>query len=90
VTGTADSGRVIGERLVEEDDFTAVFVANDQMALGLLHAHYSQGITVPSAMSIVGFDDIPKSRALLAAAHHHPTGLHRARAADDADGLGCS
>jgi DNA-binding LacI/PurR family transcriptional regulator len=63
---TADSGRAIGERLVGEGEFTAVFVANDQMALGLLHALDDHGIGVPSAVSIVGFDDIPE------AAHFSP------------------
>ena len=63
---TADSGRAIGERLWQEGDFTAVFVANDQMALGLLHALGDHSIAVPSAVSIVGFDDIPE------AAHFSP------------------
>lgn len=63
---TADSGRAIGEQLLQEGDFSAVFVANDQMALGLLHALDDHGIAVPSAVSIVGFDDIPE------AAHFSP------------------
>jgi DNA-binding LacI/PurR family transcriptional regulator len=63
---TADSGRAIGEQLLQEGDFTAVFVANDQMALGLLHALDDHGVTVPSEVSIVGFDDIPE------AAHFSP------------------
>jgi DNA-binding LacI/PurR family transcriptional regulator len=63
---TADSGRAIGEQLLREGDFSAVFVANDQMALGLLHALDDHGIAVPSAVSIVGFDDIPE------AAHFSP------------------
>ena len=34
------------------------------MALGLLHALDSHGIAVPSAMSTVGFDDIPEAAFL--------------------------
>lgn len=42
-------------------DFTAVFSANDQMALGLMHALGTRGIAVPHDMSVVGFDDIPEA-----------------------------
>jgi DNA-binding LacI/PurR family transcriptional regulator len=41
--------------------FTAVFSANDQMALGLIHAFREAGLDVPRDVSIVGFDDIPES-----------------------------
>lgn len=37
---------------------TAVFVANDQMAIGAISAIASQGLTVPCDISVVGFDDI--------------------------------
>ena len=37
---------------------TAVFVANDQMAIGAISAIAHQGLTVPGDISIVGFDDI--------------------------------
>ena len=56
---TADSGRAIGDHLT--GDFSAVFVANDQMALGLLHALSDRGIAVPGTISVVGFDDIPEA-----------------------------
>ena len=36
----------------------AVFAANDQMALGLIHALNDGGIQVPRNISVVGFDDI--------------------------------
>ena len=42
-------------------DVTAVFVANDQMALGLLRALSEHGRGVPSDISVVGFDDIPEA-----------------------------
>ena len=41
--------------------FTALFVANDQMSLGCIHALAEQGIRVPEDVSIVGFDDIPEA-----------------------------
>jgi DNA-binding LacI/PurR family transcriptional regulator len=40
---------------------TAVFCANDQMALGLIHALVSQGRDVPNDVSVIGFDDIPEA-----------------------------
>jgi len=42
-------------------DFTSIFVSNDQMALGIVHALASRGIRVPEDVSIVGFDDIPEA-----------------------------
>ncbi|GAB2453479.1 DNA-binding LacI/PurR family transcriptional regulator [Conyzicola lurida] len=42
-------------------EFTAVFSANDQMALGLMHALQTRGIRVPHDVSVVGFDDIPEA-----------------------------
>ena len=40
-------------------EYTAIFAANDEMALGLLHGFHERGIAVPDDMSVVGFDDIP-------------------------------
>jgi len=37
---------------------TAVFVANDSMAVGLLASLESLGVKVPGDMSVVGFDDV--------------------------------
>lgn len=55
-----------GHRLGSEIDFagkgiTAVFSANDRMALGLLHALRQRGISVPRDLSLVGFDDLEES-----------------------------
>ena len=41
--------------------FTALVVANDQMALGAIRALHEAGISVPNDISVVGFDDIPES-----------------------------
>lgn len=40
---------------------TAVFVANDQMALGILRAFREAGVRVPEDVAMVGFDDIPEA-----------------------------
>jgi DNA-binding LacI/PurR family transcriptional regulator len=55
------SGYEAGRLLAQVKELTAVFVANDQMALGLLGAFRAAGIRVPADVSVVGFDDIPES-----------------------------
>jgi DNA-binding LacI/PurR family transcriptional regulator len=40
---------------------TAVFAANDQMALGLIGGLRAAGVAVPERISIVGFDDVPEA-----------------------------
>src|SRR5689334_12975773 len=62
---TADSGYRAGLALAAEAECTAVFAANDQMALGLLRAFHESGRTVPRDVSIVGFDDIPDSSSFI-------------------------
>lgn len=44
---------------IRESGVTAVFAANDQMALGLIGGLHEAGLSVPGDLSIVGFDDIP-------------------------------
>jgi DNA-binding LacI/PurR family transcriptional regulator len=56
-----ESGYRAGLELAENRDVTAVFAANDQMALGILYAFYERGVRVPEDVSVVGFDNIPES-----------------------------
>jgi DNA-binding LacI/PurR family transcriptional regulator len=55
------AGYELGQGLSAQADVTAVFVANDQMALGLLRAMHEAGRDIPGELSVVGFDDIPEA-----------------------------
>ena len=58
---SARSGYELGRRLSVEPSATAVFVANDQMALGVIRALHEAGRRIPEDVSVVGFDDIPEA-----------------------------
>jgi DNA-binding LacI/PurR family transcriptional regulator len=61
---SARSGYDAGVRLCEEPSVSAVFVANDHMALGVLRAFADNGRRVPDDVCVVGFDDIPEAAFL--------------------------
>jgi DNA-binding LacI/PurR family transcriptional regulator len=62
---TAQSGYRIGQELATRDDVSAIFVANDHMALGVMLALHEAGRNVPNDVSVVGFDDVPESACFL-------------------------
>ena len=59
---TAEFGYRAGRELLRTHDFSAVFAANDHMALGLLHAFREAGLDIPRDVSVVGFDDVPDAQ----------------------------
>ncbi|MFD9125447.1 LacI family DNA-binding transcriptional regulator [Kitasatospora sp. NPDC059571] len=59
------AGYQAGMRIAEDPEVTAVFCANDHMALGLLRALHEAGRSVPGDISVVGFDDIPEAAYLI-------------------------
>jgi LacI family transcriptional regulator len=60
---TFRSGLDAAERLLGAPDRpTAIFAANDEMALAVLVAAMRNGIVVPEQLSIAGFDDAPIAR----------------------------
>jgi DNA-binding LacI/PurR family transcriptional regulator len=57
---SAASGYAAGRELIASgEDVTAVFAANDDMAIGLIRALTEAGLRVPDDVSVVGFDDVP-------------------------------
>ena len=49
------------QMLRETPQFSAVLVANDQMALGVLSAFHQQQISIPGEKSVIGYDDTYES-----------------------------
>jgi DNA-binding LacI/PurR family transcriptional regulator len=60
---TCESGYRQGLTLGQRDDVTAVFAANDQMALGVMQALHELGRDIPGDISVVGFDDMEEARS---------------------------
>lgn len=57
------SGFAAAERVLALDPLpTAVFAANDSMAIGALSAFRQAGLRVPGDIAVAGFDDIPTAR----------------------------
>lgn len=59
-----EGGYAAAEKFLEmgEKRPTAVFAANDIMAIGAMDAFMSHGLRVPEDIAVVGFDDIPLAR----------------------------
>lgn len=62
---SARSGYEAGLEIAAQRHVSAVFCANDQMALGLLRALAEAGRSVPGDVGVVGFDDIPEAAYLI-------------------------
>ncbi len=62
---SAQSGFDAARQLVEIPGLTAVFTANDQMALGVIGGLAALGYRVPEDVSVIGFDDQPEAAHFL-------------------------
>jgi LacI family transcriptional regulator len=78
---SASGERAIERLLVSYPEMDAVFVGNDQMALGVLQAACRRGLQVPEDLAVVGFDGLSDT------AHYWPP-LTTVR--QDLRSLGCT
>jgi LacI family transcriptional regulator, galactose operon repressor len=57
--------RCMGTLLNQRSRPTAVLCSNDMTALGVMHKCYEERISIPEALSVVGYDDIRLARFVL-------------------------
>ncbi|GAA5162478.1 LacI family DNA-binding transcriptional regulator [Pseudonocardia eucalypti] len=62
---SAAAGYRAGNMLARIPELTAIFAANDHLAIGLLRALHERSRRVPEEVSIVGFDDVPEAGYLI-------------------------
>ena len=55
---TIRSGERAVEELLEKDSFSALFAANDVMAIGAMKALKKHGLSIPDDVEVIGFDNI--------------------------------
>lgn len=58
---SASGAQAIEKLLIQYAEMDAVFVGNDQMALGVMQVAAQKGRRIPEDLGVVGFDDIPES-----------------------------
>jgi LacI family transcriptional regulator len=62
---SAGAVRVLQRRMSSSEPLPeAIACANDQMAIGVIHALHLKGLHVPGDVTVTGFDDIPVARHL--------------------------
>lgn len=61
---TPSSGYLATKEILKDNTISAIFSANDDMALGAYRAITEAGLSIPQGISIVGFDDTPASAYL--------------------------
>lgn len=60
------SGHRLMKELMElEDRPTAIFAANDAIAIGAYHGVYEKGLRIPEDVSIIGFNDISTAKYIV-------------------------
>ena len=57
----ASGDRAFAQLWEQFPEMTALFAANDQMALGAMHAARQMGLNVPEDLAVVGFDGLAES-----------------------------
>jgi DNA-binding LacI/PurR family transcriptional regulator len=60
---TTESGYRHGLTLGRQENVTAIFAANDQMALGAMRALHELGRRIPADISVVGFDGMEEAHS---------------------------
>jgi DNA-binding LacI/PurR family transcriptional regulator len=59
-----ETGRIAGGRLLDRADRpTAIVAVSDLVAIGVMDAAAERGISIPSELSVAGFDDVPEAAA---------------------------
>jgi LacI family transcriptional regulator, galactose operon repressor len=61
---SVEAGTTAAHRLLDAGlGIDSVFCANDQLALGVVHAAHSRGLAIPEDLAVVGMDDSDLARA---------------------------
>jgi len=61
--GSSSSGYELAKTMLAKADFpTALFVASDSIAIGVLRAIHERGLSIPEDISLISVNDIPTAR----------------------------